>query len=116
MDIRSEKKSDSVPKGTRSKQVSEIDIPHEGCEVHLKGYGMVRVFRRDFKDKIPKYYATSITNILPEVFEHHHSRHWIIEQYHRALKQLCNFEKCMLRDVQGQKKIISFVLLEHSFP
>lgn len=97
------------------KQVSEIDIPHEGCEVHLKGYGMVRVFRRDFKDKIPKYYATSITNILPEVFEHHHSRHWIIEQYHRALKQLCNFEKCMLRDVQGQKNHFFCALRAFSF-
>ena len=107
------KKSDSVPKGTRSKQVSEIDIPHEGCEVHLKGYGMVRVFEEILKTKsrnitprpLPISSPKCLNIIIPDTGSLNNTT--VLSNNSVTLKNVC------FRDVQGQK-IISFVLLEHS--
>lgn len=84
------------------KHVSEIELPTEWKIVHLKDYWKVRVFCRCFKDDTPRYYATSVIDVDQETFERQHKEHWIIEMYHRAIKQLCHVTSCMIRRKQGQ--------------
>ena len=50
-------------------------------------------------------------------FEKVHSAHWSIEQYHRAIKQVCNIERFQVRQENAIKKHIfcaikGFVTLE----
>jgi len=83
-------------------QVQELSLPAEGKVVYLKGYGMVKVFRRESRNGAPNHYAVSLIATSDEEFTEYHRRHWDIEEYHRVLKQVCNLDGCMLREKQGQ--------------
>jgi hypothetical protein len=48
------------------RQVSELAIPPEGREVHLKGYGMVRVFRSFSRDGEAEHWATGDLGMAEE--------------------------------------------------
>ncbi len=98
----------SVVKGTWI-QVQKLEIPENGLLVWLKDFGYVKVFRTLLKDQ-KRHYVTSIpkdnnsdnkscnigacnyTN-----FKKWHDDHWKIEQYHRAIKQVCNIESFQVR-------------------
>jgi hypothetical protein len=52
-----------------------------------------------------------------EIFISIHDQHWGIEQYHRALKQVCNIERFQVRKTEAIKthifaSILGFVKLE----
>jgi len=90
--------------------------------VYLKDYGMVKVFRQIYK-KSYRYYIMGVANlddldgITKMDFERVHAAHWSIEQYHRAIKQVCNIEKFQVRNRNPIKNHIfcalkSFVRLE----
>jgi len=91
----------SVTKGTWL-QVQQLDIPEHGLMVWLKKFGFVKVFRTQLKDQL-RYYICSLPNEdqLPffdrNAFAEQHDRHWQIEQYHRAIKQVCNIEHFQVR-------------------
>ena len=89
---------------------------------YLKGYGMVKVFRQIYK-KSYRYYIMSHSDLdqLPDIkkadFDRVHAAHWGIEQYHRALKQVCNIERFQVRKTNQIKNHIfcalkGFVWLE----
>ena len=40
-------------------------------------------------------------------FDKLHSQHWYIEQYHRAIKQVCNIESFQVRGKTAVKTVIS---------
>jgi hypothetical protein len=46
--------------------IEEVQIPAEGRVVHLKGYGMVRVFRTEAKNGQARYWATSDLEMSPK--------------------------------------------------
>jgi hypothetical protein len=91
----------SVEKGTWV-QVRQLEIPEEGLIVWLKNFGYVKLFRTKLKDQLRHY-----TSALPDddqtksfgrkAFTEQHDRHWKIEQYHRAIKQVCNIERFQVR-------------------
>ena len=98
----------SVEKGTWL-QVQKLDIPEDGLLVWLKDFGHVKVFRTLLKNQ-KRHYVTSIpeddssndkaqhTKALNYVdFKNWHDAHWHIEQYHRAIKQVCNIESFQVR-------------------
>ena len=98
----------SVEKGTWL-QVQQLDIPEDGLLVWLKDFGHVKVFRTLLKNQ-KRHYVTSIpeddnsndkaqhTKALNYVdFKNWHDAHWHIEQYHRAIKQVCNIESFQVR-------------------
>jgi len=70
--------------------------------VWLKNFGFVKVFRTQLKDQL-RHYICSLANEdqLPsfdrKAFAEQHDRHWQIEQYHRAIKQVCNIEHFQVR-------------------
>ena len=83
--------------------VSQLDIPPDGLVVYLKKFGWVKVFRKDFKNEIARYYIMFLTELeqLEEIsrgnFREFHSIHWGIECYHRAIKQLCGIKRFLVR-------------------
>lgn len=104
--------------------VRNLDIPPEGLVVHLKQVGTVKLFRSVFKHEF-RYYVLSLPmpagqcpidlgsderearlrSLLEMVteaqFKRIHDLHWGIEQFHRAVKQVCNIERFQVRDTQA---------------
>jgi hypothetical protein len=96
----------SVERGKKYVQVQSLDIPQDGLIVYLKQVGQVKVFRTVFKNEF-RYYAVFFPNLqeLSSInwadFKRIHDQHWGIEQYHRALKQVCNIERFQVRESQA---------------
>ena len=115
-------RSVSVEPGVKYVQVQSLDIPQDGLIVYLKQVGRVKIFRTVFKNEF-RYYAMLVPNqedlssINWSEFNRIHDQHWGIEQYHRALKQVCNIERFQVRETQAIKTHIfcairGFVQLE----
>ena len=91
----------SVEKG-RWVQVQKLDIPDDGLVVWLREFGYVKLFRTWLKDQ-PRHYAVFLANeeqlasVDRKTFNGQHDKHWHIEQYHRAIKQVCNIEHFQVR-------------------
>lgn len=91
----------SVDKG-QWLQVQTLDIPDDGLRVWLKDFGHVKLLRTWLKDQ-PRHYAVFLPDddVLAAVdrktFTVQHDKHWHIEQYHRAIKQVCNIEHFQVR-------------------
>lgn len=111
----------SIEKGSYV-QVQRLDIPELGRVVYLKGFGMVKVFRTVFKDEY-RYYILHVPNyeqlnqLTYKDFKVIHGNHWNIEQFHRAVKQVCNIERFQVRTTEAVKNHIfcafcAFVQLE----
>lgn len=88
-------------------RVEDLDISEEGIRVTLKEFGIVKVFKRTFKDGSHRYYATfqvneaELNNWSRVQFRELQNIHWGIECYHRALKQLCGLSKFQVRKTQA---------------
>lgn len=82
--------------------VQKLEIPEEGLEVWLRGVGQVKLFRQRLKDEL-RHYAVHLADAAQlscfdrQAFSYQHDQHWKIEQYHRAIKQLCNIEHFQVR-------------------
>lgn len=95
----------SIQKG-HYQQVQSLEIPEEGITVWLRNFGYVKVYRTQLKDQL-RHYVVYTPHAGPETstqssFNDLHKEHWAIEEYHRALKQLCNIERFQVR---GQRQI-----------
>jgi len=91
----------SVEKGSWV-QVQQLDIPEDGLVVWLKNFGVVKLFRTQLKDQLRHYISSLPSNeqtasFDKKAFTEQHDRHWQIEQYHRAIKQVCNIERFQVR-------------------
>jgi hypothetical protein len=84
-------------------QVHRLEIPPDGVIVHLKQFGTVKVFRTVFKEEFRHYIlflpdAAALEACTESQFKRLHDHHWGIEQFHRAVKQVCNIERFHVRD------------------
>jgi hypothetical protein len=83
--------------------VKNLEIPPEGQVVYLKNFGQVKVFKKQFKNDIERYYIMFLPDIketeavTKSNFMTTHSIHWGIECYHRAIKQLCGIKRFLVR-------------------
>lgn len=98
------------PKGSGNVRIDSLTFFSEGNVVHLKGYGVVKVFRSDAPNGDAQYWATSQLDMTPEQFEHYARRAWVIETYHRAIKQCVGIEKAQVRSSQAQRNHILLAL------
>ena len=103
-----------------SKAVSETAIEAGGTVVHLKGYGLIRVFRIASRDGGTEHWATD--DLAMDELERLAlaERTWAIENYHRGLKQCCGVERCQARSGRAQRNHIgmairAFLRLERHF-
>ena len=91
----------SVEKGVWG-QAQQLAIPEEGLVVWLKQFGLVKLFRTRLKDQL-RHYVVYLPNDEPlssfgvTEFSKLHDQHWMIEQYHRAIKQVCHIEHFQVR-------------------
>lgn len=104
-------------------QVSSLEIPEEGFITHLREFGFIRLFRKDFRKEDSRHYILYLpdNNALKEVTKSEfitiHDTHWGIETFHRAIKQVCGICRFMVRDTNAIKTHIfcslhAFVRLE----
>lgn len=88
-------------------RVENLEIPREGLKVTLKAFGIVKVFKKTFKDGSCRYYASfrfnesELSTWTRSQFRELQSIHWGIECYHRALKQLCGLSKFQVRRTEA---------------
>jgi putative transposase len=105
---------------TGNRAVSEVDLPTGGQVVHLKGYGLIQVFRIVTPDGDTEYWATNALSMSNLTRQSLAERGWMIEVYHRSLKQTCGVERCQARSARAQRNHIglairAFVRLERFF-
>jgi hypothetical protein len=94
------------PEDTGNRAVAELDIPEAGLQVHLKGYGFVKVFRTVTPHGDAPDWATSHLDMSLEQFEVYAQQAWTIETYHRAIKQTVGIEKAQVRPSLAQRNHI----------
>lgn len=91
--------------------VQSADIPDEGLTVWLREFGFIRLFRTTLKNE-HRHYALYLPDDAPldqvsrAQFEIIHDQHWQIEQYHRAIKQVCHIEHSQVRAEAGVRNHI----------
>ena len=93
--------------GAKWERVENLDLGENGKIVFLKEFGQVKVFKRTFKNGVTHYWAcfkleeSALKKITREDFRELFSIHWRVENYHRALKQLCNIGKFFVRKTEA---------------
>jgi hypothetical protein len=95
------------PDHTDNRPVSSLTIPDDGLNVHMKKFGFVRVFHTVNKDGKERFWATSFLTMDHEDRRNLQAICWSIENYHRALKELCCVEDCKIRKEAGQRNHIN---------
>lgn len=105
------------PDHSDNRPVSSLTIPDDGLNVFKKKFGFVRVFHPVNKAGKERFWAT---NFL--IMDHQDRKNLpaicrSIENYHRALKELCCVRDCKIRKEAGQRNhvngaIRAFIRLE----
>jgi hypothetical protein len=90
--------------------IRELEIPTEGRIVHLKAYGMVKVFRTVGRDGDVEHWATDDLEMSEPEREELEGAGWGIETYHRALKQCCGVERSQARGARAQRNHLGLSL------
>jgi putative transposase len=108
------------PEDRRQRPLDEVAVSAAGTVLHLRGYGMVRVFRIDAPDGDTEYWATNDLAMDAGMRRHYAEVSFAIENYHRELKQNCGVEKCQARSERAQRNHIglavrAFLRLEWHF-
>ncbi|MEO1352888.1 MAG: transposase [Cyanobacteria bacterium J06635_15] len=98
------------PERNGNQAISEIDIGAQGRIVHLKGYGMIRVFKIVAPDGDIDYWATNDLEMSEWQRLKWADFEWSIEEYHRGLKQCCGVEKAQVRSSRAQRNHIGFAI------
>jgi hypothetical protein len=106
-------------------QVQEAKIGGEGLFTHLRNFDMVTVFRTEKGEQTRhyiyyRYYERGeqqAVAVSRNFFLKAHEQHWHIEEFHRAIKQLCNIENFLVRSKVAIKNHIfsalwAFISLE----
>ena len=98
------------PDRTGHRRVDEVELGETGTVVHLKGYGLIKVFKIVAQNGDIDYWATndlqmsSLQRLQSAEFE------WAIEEYHRGLKQCCGVERAQVRSSRSQRNHIGLAI------
>ena len=95
------------PDDTENRPVSSVTIPDDGVVVHMKKYGFIRLFHTMNKRGKDRYWATNFVTMDDQDRRNLQAICWSIENYHRALKELCCVEDCKIRKEAGQRNHIN---------
>lgn len=90
--------------------IRDIEVPKEGRIVHLKAFGMVRVFRTVGRDGDAEYWATNDLEMSEADREELENTAWGVEVYHQALKQCCGVERAQARGERAQRNHLGLAL------
>ena len=98
------------PEGTGLLPLSTANLSATGTILHLKGYGLVKIFKLVTPDGDIEYWATNDLQMSELQRLHLTEFIWTIESYHRAIKQCCGIEKAQVRSATAQRNHISLAL------
>ncbi len=98
------------PEDTGLRAVSSIKTDARGCLVHLKGYGMVRLFKIVATDGDIEWWATNDLQMSEWTRIKFAGFAWTIENYHRGIKQFCGVERAQVRSATAQRNHIGLAL------
>jgi hypothetical protein len=90
--------------------IANVLIEPTGTIVHLEGFGSIRVFKVVSQDGDIGYWATNDLTMDELRRLELAERSWSIEEYHRALKQCCNVERCQARSSRAQRNHIGMAI------
>jgi len=99
-----------TPQDRISRTLDEMAFGGQGQVVHLRGSGLIRVFRTDDPNGVAEYWASSDLGLEAGMRQHYAELSFAIENYHRDLKQNCGVEKCQVRSERAQRNHIGFSL------
>jgi len=95
---------------TGNRAIRDIFIPRHGRQVHLKGYGWVKVLRTVGTNGDAEYWATSRLTMTLEQAAFYALDAWQIEVYHRGLKQFTGVERAQHRLEIAQRNHIGLAI------
>jgi putative transposase len=98
------------PDGSGLRPLPQVELAATGTVVHLKGYGLVKVFRLVAPDGDIEYWATNDVDMHELQRLHLAEFTWTIESYHRGIKQCCGIEKAQVRSATAQRNHIGLAL------
>lgn len=98
------------PDGSGNRPVDSVALPLTGGVVHLKGYGLIRVFKIAAPHGGVEYWATDDLTCTLEQLADDAAQLWAIEEYHRGLKQFCGTERAQHRRAVAQRNHIGFAI------
>src|SRR5215207_2075609 len=90
--------------------VSALAIPESGMQLHLRGYGLVKVFRTVDPHGNADYWATNRLGMTEPQRQLFADRAWLVEVYHRAIKQFTGIERGQFRVERAQRNHIGLAL------
>ena len=109
------------PDNTVNRPLASVNLAATGTVVHLKGYGFIKVFKIVVTENHIEYWATNDLQMTDLTRLKFSQFSWMIETYHRGIKQFCGIERCQARSATAQRNHIelalrAFLRLEfHSF-
>lgn len=109
------------PDKTGNRPLASVNLTATGTIVHLKGYGLIKVFKIVVTENHIEYWATNDLQMTDLTRLKLNQFSWMIETYHRGIKQFCGIERCQARSATAQRNHIelalrAFLRLEfHSF-
>ena len=98
------------PDRTGNRPVQQADISESGDIVHLKGYGMVKVFRTVRTETDVEHRATNDLGMKELIRLKYAEISRMIETYHRGVKQFCGVERCQAGSERAQRNHIELAL------
>ena len=90
--------------------VCELPIAQKGSIVHLKGYGLIKVFKIVAPHGNIEYWATNDLSMNDLYRLKYAELSWSIEAYHRGIKQFVGVERCMARKAVAQRNHIGLAI------
>ena len=93
-----------------NRPIRELPIAETGTIVHLKRYGLIKVFKIVSPHGDIEYWATSDLSMNDLYRLKYAEVSWSIEVYHRGIKQLVGVERCMARKAIAQRNHIGLAL------
>ena len=108
------------PDDSFNRRIENVPIPEDGRVVHLKGFGLVKVFRtvstngdaeedetkedetKEDETETVQYWATNDLQMTEENRRELARRAWGVETYHRRLKQYCGVERSQHQSIRAQ--------------
>jgi hypothetical protein len=99
-----------TPEDRISRPLDAVAVSASGTILHLRGSGMVQVFRIDAPDGDTEYWATNDLAMDAGMRRHYAEVSFAIENYHRELKQNCGAERCPARSARAQRNHIGLAI------
>lgn len=90
--------------------VAQVNTAAEGTIVHLKGYGLIRLFKIVAPDGDIEWWASNDLRMTPLQRVRFAGYAWTIEHYHRGIKQFCGVERAQVRAARAQRNHIGLCL------